>query len=365
MDKKIIITIAIATIAIICGGIFLTSRQSSQPQKVNTDLLIRSDSQRIKAAKEEATLVEFGDFQCPACGAYYPLVKRLTSDFKDNLTLVFRNFPLVQHKNARPAAYAAEAAGNQGKYWEMFDLLYVNQDKWSKLDNPKDVFDGYAKILSLDLNKFDADMAGDSINQKIQRDLADGNTLGVDSTPTFYLNGEKIANPTSYENFQTLVKAAILKQQANVSTEEKYHTHFDLKVYLNGVAVNFSLAKYQSSKDNEFSPDIHFHDGNGKVVHIHKKGATLGELFNSFKLDLTKYQNLKTYVNGKETSDVQNYVPQDLDRILITSGNLTETQLKVQLDSVSNDACIYSEKCPERGKPPTEECVGGLGSGCD
>lgn len=369
-NSKVLVIGVLAAIAIIACGVFFFSKQGSVgSSKVNQDLLIRSDSQTIKAPNEKAVLVEFGDFQCPGCGTYHVLVKKLLVDHKDNLTFVYRDFPLNIHKNAGPAAYAAEAAGLQGKYWQMHDMIFESQNKWSTSTEAESIFLEYAKALGLDLAKFKADAASDAIKQKVARDTADGLALGVDSTPTFYLNGEKINNlPSSYENFSTLIKAAILKQEAEVVSEEAYHAHYDLKVYLNGKMVDTSLSKYQSTEELELDEGTHLHDGIGNVIHLHKKNVPLSQFFNSIKLSIpenTAGRTLKVFVNGKQNSDLLNYVPQDLDRILVSYGGESEKTLEVQTGSVTDQACIYSEKCPERGTPPAEACVGGLGSGCE
>lgn len=384
-DNKIMIAIGVITIAIIGLGAYFLSRppktEQTNPEKVNQEVLIRSDSHKIKAPQEKAVLVEFGDFQCPACGSYFALTEKLKEEFKDNLTFVFRNYPLMQHKYGKVSSYAAEAAGKQGKFWEMYTLLYKNQDTWSLSSDGEAVFRDYAKSLGVDLKKYDEDVKSGEVKKIVDNDSADGSVLGVNSTPTFYLNGEKLSSIKSYEDFQILVKAAILKNPISISgTEEKYHAHFDFKMVVNAKTIDFSNDKYQESESNKLNPDVHFHDGNGKVAHLHKKGVKLVDFTNSMKFVLnnecltldtgTKYctgngKTLKMFVNGKENKEFESYVPQDLDRILITYGSEGITLLQKQIDSVSNDSCIYSEKCPERGKPPTENCVGGLGSGCD
>lgn len=382
-DTKIIGGTVIATILILVGGVFFFSR--SQPPaasggpKVDSSLLVRPDSDIESSSSAKVTLVEFGDFQCPACGSYHPLVKQLTGEFKNDLTFVFRNFPLQQHKNALPAAYSAEAAGLQHKYWEMHDMIYENQSQWSEADNAQDIFAGYAQKLGLNLEQFKKDLSTDSIKQKVDRDLQDGNTVGVNATPTFFLDSEKLENPSSYDDFKTLVKAAILKSPITQAPVEKYHAHFDFKVIINGKALDFAQAKYQSVDKKDLDEWIHFHNSNGNIVHIHKRGIKLGEFINSLKMNLTstcftldtgeKFCNqggstLKMFVNGKENNQYDQYVPQDIDRLLISFGSDSQKALQAQIDSVTDNACMYSLKCPERGKPPTENCVGGLGTDC-
>ncbi len=159
-----------------------------------------------------ATLVEYGDFQCPACGAYYPLVKQLEADFGPSVRMVFRHMPLWDlHPNALPAGLAAEAAGKQGKFWEMADMLYEKQKDWSTLPSAKATFETYAETLGLDKAKFTADMEDKALLEKIQNSRKEGVQRGVQGTPTFYLNGKKLENPQSYEAFKGLVTAEIAK----------------------------------------------------------------------------------------------------------------------------------------------------------
>ena len=166
-----------------------------------------SDWVRGAAVKDsKVVLTEYGDFQCPACGAYYPLVKQLEKDFP-NLTLVFRHFPLPQHGNAWPAAQAAEAAGAQGKFWEMHDMLYENQDFWSGEKNAQSIFQTYAQKLGLNIDKFKADFDSSKAKNKIEPDLQ-GGTTQINGTPTFFLNNQKIENPQSYEQFKSIIQQA-------------------------------------------------------------------------------------------------------------------------------------------------------------
>lgn len=346
-ETKLFLGIIAATIVLVVGAVYLFSKPA-KPQKANNTLLVHDDSPKLTKPGAVVTLVEFSDYQCPACGAYFPLVKQLTTEFSDSMTFVYRHFPLSQHKNAPLAAYAAEAAGLQGKYWEMHDKLFQNQKDWSDSGNARDIFIGYAKDLKLDVSQFTKDLDNNDIKNKIDRDVNDGNALGINATPTFFLEGEKLTNPGSVAEFESLIKAAIAKAPIPTGSPQTVHTHFNIAVNLNGKLVDFSLPKYMETNE-----DIHFHDGKGDLVHVHKAHATLKELFDSFGMT---FANVKMYVNGKENSSLLSYEPQDLDKILITDGPIV---------AVSDDACIYSEKCPERGKPPVEKCVGGLGTNCE
>jgi len=379
-ETKLFLGIILATVAIIGGAIFMFSRPTNAPL-VDPKLLVAEDSFKTGSPSATVTLVEFGDFQCPACGAYHLVVKQLLEKYKDSVALVFRHFPLPMHPNAVPASIAVEAAGKQGKFWEMYNKVYESQNDWSAEKDTGNIFAEYALSLKLNVEQFRNDLKDPAIKKKIDRDVADATTLGINSTPSFYLNGERIANPASLEDFETLIKAAILKApKPSVSAEEKYHIHANLKVITDGTAIDFSLPKYQSKEGKELNEFIHFHDGKGDMFHVHKKGMLLKDLFTSLGMTLSKdclvtdtkqsfctqgEKKLKVYVNNKVTSLNEAYEPQDLDRILISYGTETDQAFVSQLQSVADDACIYSEKCPERGKPPTEECVGGLGTGCE
>ncbi len=157
----------------------------------------------------KVTLVEYGDFQCPACATYYFLTKKLVEEVPQGFKIVYRHYPLTTlHKNAFTAARASEAAGAQGKFWEMHDLLYEKQSDWSEEENPKDKFVAYAKELGLDEAKFNEDFEKNEYKDKIEAHMAEATSLGVNATPTFYLNGTKI-QPTSYEEFKKLVEDQI------------------------------------------------------------------------------------------------------------------------------------------------------------
>ncbi len=148
------------------------------------------------------TLIEYGDFQCPYCGQVYPQIKSIMNTYKDNVTLIFRNFPLSTiHPNALAAAAVAEAAGLQGKYWAMHDLLYTNQADWDSLTGSArtNVFKGYATSLGLNITKFDTDLTGSAVTQKIAFDRALGDKMNVQSTPSIYLDGTLISSDVNQD----------------------------------------------------------------------------------------------------------------------------------------------------------------------
>ena len=171
---------------------------------------IATDDQPEKGnPKAVVTIVEFTDFECPSCARQHPVLERIVSEFKDQVRLVVRDFPLSQHANARKAAEAAEAAREQGKYWEYAGVLFRNQSALSV-----DKLRQYATELGLDRAKFDASLDSSKFAEKIQRDLFDGRKLGINGTPTLYINGKRLAD-NSYEGMKSAIEA-VLKTEAVV-----------------------------------------------------------------------------------------------------------------------------------------------------
>lgn len=165
----------------------------------------------------KTTLVEFSDFQCPACQRYEPLVEQVLKDFNGQMKLIYKHFPLTSvHKNAMLAAQASEAAGNQGKFWEMHDLLFEKHDEWAELDNSgaKEKFILYAESLKLDMERFKADLDKKETADKVTQSQNEGINNGVNATPTFFLNNNKIEpNPGSYEEFKKIISDAVSKDK--------------------------------------------------------------------------------------------------------------------------------------------------------
>lgn len=134
------------------------------------------------------TLEEFGDFQCPPCGMMATFLKKTEDEYGSRLKLIFHNFPLAMHAHAREAAIAAEAAHNQGRFWEMHDLLYKEQAVWSKAADVAALFDGYAGTIGLDLARFKKDLLAPEVAARVDVDQKLGSSRGVTSTPTLFVN---------------------------------------------------------------------------------------------------------------------------------------------------------------------------------
>lgn len=200
-----IITALVVGAAII--GIAKLSNKNKQdaPNADNEIMEILSNDHAIGNSSSAVTLIEYSDFQCPACAYYQPQVEQLYQDFGDKIRIVYRHFPLDQHARAIITAQAAEAAGQQDKFWEMTNLLFNKQAEWIASANIDSMLGTYAQILSLDLVKFTSDMNNPEILAKINKDAASGQELGVSYTPYFVLNGQVIDNPASYEEFKQTI----------------------------------------------------------------------------------------------------------------------------------------------------------------
>ena len=204
-SMALVVAALIAIVAIAnAGGDDSTAAPAASP----FERLVRPDSQRLSTADDgKVTFVEFLDFECEACGAAYPAIEQLRADYDGRVTFVVRNFPL--HNNSEAAARAAEAAAAQGKFEEMYDMLFQTQSEWAEKDtSQEDVFFGYAEQLGLDMNQFRAAYDDPETLAKIQRDKADGTELGVEGTPTFFLNGTKV-EVSSLAELVALIDAAL------------------------------------------------------------------------------------------------------------------------------------------------------------
>jgi protein-disulfide isomerase len=205
----------LAILVILFGGFLIFGKKDANAPSGSSSGT-KPSNHVIGGGKSGVVLAEYGDFQCPACYAYEPTVQQLREKYKDQITFQFRHFPLIQiHKNAMAASRAAEAAGLQGKFWEMHDKLYETQDPegktgWVASSDPSSFFEEIAKELNLDITKFKADMNSATVNSTINADIKAGEELGADSTPTFVLDGKKIEqNPRDLESFSKLIDEAI------------------------------------------------------------------------------------------------------------------------------------------------------------
>ena len=171
----------------------------------------------LGAPNAPVTFEEFADFQCPTCALMHPKVQELRAAYGDRLRIIFREFPLKipAHDKSYEAAVAAEAAGMQGKFWDMQNLLFTNQQTWSVAPAYRQIFEDYAQKLGLDVEKFKDDMAGLAAKNRVNADLERGNSLGINSTPSFFINGNPVQqSDMSLEGMKRMVDVELQKSQA-------------------------------------------------------------------------------------------------------------------------------------------------------
>ena len=190
----IVIGIALSTLG---SGTLLYRAKRQQlkniPESESVLAKTNTDSAHIRGNPDApVTLEEFGDFQCPPCGKFSEFVEELLKEYNSRLRLVFRNFPLSGHEHAREAALAAEAAGLQGKFWEMHDTLYREQETWTKAPNVRELFESYAGTIGLNVDQFKKDVDGDKARERVDSDRALADFLGVKATPTLFINNRPV-----------------------------------------------------------------------------------------------------------------------------------------------------------------------------
>jgi protein-disulfide isomerase len=208
---------AAVIIVIILGlvGIFYFTGHKSTSNSSSTTL-----SSHIQGkATTGVTLVEYGDFECPYCAQYFPTIKSVEQFYGDKIGVQFRNYPLTSiHQNAFAAARAAEAASLQGKFFEMHDQLYINQNAWAGAGDPLPAFEAYAKQIGLKADQFVTDYGSAKVNDQINADRAEGARLGITGTPTYFLDGKKVQIANSVDEFKKVIDAEIAKKAPGTST---------------------------------------------------------------------------------------------------------------------------------------------------
>lgn len=190
-----------------------TSTSSSQPPKGPAK--IGAEPPHALGDVNAAVMVEeFGDFECPPCATLHPVLRAMKSEFGGSLVVVFREFPMTTlHPHAMEAARAAEAAGLQGKFWEMHGLLFENQKTWHEAANAGPLFDNYATAIGLDMNQFKQDINSPVVDQRIRLDRERGQWIGVNGTPTVFLEGREVPfDSLSAEKLRALIKARTSQQ---------------------------------------------------------------------------------------------------------------------------------------------------------
>ncbi len=210
-DAKVLIGIGLATVLIFVGIAVATTNQTQSTEPIAYETLVREDSWKQEIPNAAITLVEFFDPECEACRAAHPQIKQILEDYSGQITYVVRYFPL--HGNSELAAKTLEAAGEQGKYWEMLDILFERQSEWGEKKTPQtELFLSYAGELGLDAEKFTATLNSSAYEDKIKRDRQDGIAAGVNSTPSVFLNGVAVEEFPTYNTLKALIDGLLAEQ---------------------------------------------------------------------------------------------------------------------------------------------------------
>lgn len=207
MDKRFFLVLGI--ILVILGGLLVFTRNEADAPG-SGDVVASNHRKGGNSANVE--LVVYGDFECSACVLFFPVEKQVVEIYLDKISFVFKHFVLDNmHPNARAAARAAEAAGMQNKFFEMHDMLYENQESWLSSQQPLQVFESFANLLKLDVEKFKTDFASEQVNKTINADYKEGLSKNVAGTPTYFLNGTELDNADlqTVEQFSLKIEEAI------------------------------------------------------------------------------------------------------------------------------------------------------------
>jgi protein-disulfide isomerase len=209
------LTIIVLAVVVAGGaGLFLARRSpSNEPSSAGTLSAAPTGDGRLKGPDNApVTLIEFGDYQCPTCARFHPIVEEMIRRYPSQLRLEFHHYPLISiHPNSMAAALAAEAAGDQGKFWEMHDSIFRNQETWSKVPNAESEFLTYASKLGLNVNQFMQSMRSPETQQRVLRDVTQARDANLDSVPTFFVNGKKIGLPNGPDEFSRIIQENLPK----------------------------------------------------------------------------------------------------------------------------------------------------------
>lgn len=193
------VIVALAAIVTVAGATIFYRAKHAAANRVVSNERSESDESQVHVRgnpKARVTLEEFGDYQCPPCGKLAAPIRMLEYQYGEQLCLVFRHFPLINHNHAKDAAYAAEAAARQGKFWEMHDQLYREQANWTQSENVKATFKAYAALLGMDQERFEQDMNSEAVKETVEADQRQATKLGVTSTPTIFVNNRAVSMQT-------------------------------------------------------------------------------------------------------------------------------------------------------------------------
>lgn len=217
MNKKFWIVFIVIVLAVFGLAISSSKKNGTTSRKIEDPTVVQADDHIRGKTDSKVYLITYGDYECPVCNAWEPGIQSIKEEYGDRVAFVFRNFPLTdKHVNAFAAARAAEAAGLQGKFWEMHDMLYARWSEWEG-DNKsaQSKFESYAEELGLDMAKFKSDYQSAEVADRINSDLESAAKVGADGTPTFLLNGQKVepgAASTGKDKLKQFLGAKLAQQ---------------------------------------------------------------------------------------------------------------------------------------------------------
>ncbi|MEQ1354281.1 MAG: thioredoxin domain-containing protein [Candidatus Acidiferrum sp.] len=208
-----VIIAAVALLTVGAGAMLYRAKRHPPPDASATPKSVNKIDEKKAhvrgGADAPVTLEEFGDFQCPSCSLVSELIHQLEQDYRPRLRVVFRQFPLKMHSHALEAALAAEAAGSQGRFWEMHDYLYKYQTAWSKVANVQPLFESYASNVGLDVERFKKDLQTTEVNLRVASDGELGLSRGVKNTPTIFINGGEVPAPFTRDSLHEAIETAL------------------------------------------------------------------------------------------------------------------------------------------------------------
>jgi protein-disulfide isomerase len=224
MFMKSFIVVGANALTVLVGGALLS--QTMEPPRLDISSEKRISGKGVVKsvhirgnADAPVTLEEFGDFECPSCKNLATFLDQMTKEYHPSVRVIFRNFPLAMHQHSRDAAAAAEAAGLQGRFWEMHDMLFREQPVWSSSNYPSMLFDSYAETLGLDMHQFRNDLKSDKVRERLESDQARAKSLGVKVAPTLFIDKHQMGtNEATPEELHRLIDEAV---KAKTSTSEK------------------------------------------------------------------------------------------------------------------------------------------------
>ncbi len=214
-NSKAVAILILGVVAAIALAAFLSRNSAEEePNAFVTSQItdrVTTNDLRVKGPEDATvTLMEYGDFQCPTCGIFHPVVSQLMDIFPNELKVEFHHYPLISiHQNALAAAIATESAAEQGAFWEMHDMLFELQNQWANHSNPEQVFGLYAERLGLDRELFETVYRSGGPEDRVLADMQRAQQMQLPGTPTFFVDGQMIPLPKTFDEFENAIASAI------------------------------------------------------------------------------------------------------------------------------------------------------------